>query len=150
MMNQSPKGNILIVDDNVELLEKLQFLLEDLAEEIFIAEDAAKGYDAIQNHEKLHCVVCDINMPGKDGVEFLKDVRAAGIKIPFVFFTGHGDDDLMVKAGDLGTYDFIMKPQLDNLEKAVIEAMKIGQGITSGDEHTSEEKFQELVDILKK
>ena len=105
------KGNLLLVDDEKELLERLEMILEDFADEIFTAENGQEGYEVLLK-EKIHCVVCDINMPVLNGVELLKKIRAENINTPFIFYTGHGSSELMLEVVKYGAFDFLNKPLL--------------------------------------
>lgn len=89
------KGNLLIVDDETMLLKNLILNLEDHADEIYTAEN---GQQALKHFEDktIHCVVCDINMPVMNGVEFIKKLREQNNNVPFIFFTGHGSQELMM------------------------------------------------------
>lgn len=80
------KGNLLIVDDEPILLKNLKINLEDYADNIFTASN---GLDALEvfKREKIHCIICDINMPQMNGVEVIKEVRNMDSHIPFIFYT---------------------------------------------------------------
>jgi two-component system response regulator FixJ len=64
------------------------------------------------------CILLDIRMPGMDGLEVQEAIRAAGVSLPVIIMTGHGDVPLSVKAMKAGAVDFIEKP----FEKAVLVA----------------------------
>ncbi len=117
-----PKGNLLIIDDEQILLNCMSDILSNCADIIFTATDGLKGLDTIQR-EKIHCVVCDINMPEMNGVELIKALRERAINVPFIFYSGHGDKKLMLEAIKYGAFDFIDKPEFDGLEKTVPEGL---------------------------
>lgn len=119
------KGNLLIVDDEVMILSKLQMFLEDLAEHIYTAENGPEAL-AILAKEKVHCVLCDINMPKMTGVEVLKQIRQSNPHLPFIFYTGHGNKELMLEAAKLGAFDFLDKPSLEGLEEVISRGLKQG------------------------
>lgn len=125
------KGRLLIVDDEPLLLKSLQLNLEDTAEQIILAKDGLEALE-ILTKETIHCVVCDIKMPRMDGVELIKRIRETGSKVPFIFYTGHGNNDLMMKALKYGAFDFLDKPNLEGVEEIVGRALKIGKGECSG------------------
>lgn len=120
-------GNLLIVDDEVLLLDRLQFLLEDLAQEVFIAEDGFKALD-IMSKNVIHCVLCDINMPKMTGIDVIKHIREMNDNVPFIFYTGHGNHELMLEAAKYGAFDFLSKPSFDGLEEVVARGLKKGTG----------------------
>jgi len=104
-------ARVLIVDDDLALLkalpEALLLRMEGVAVDTCdsapsaLREIAATDYDAI---------VADIKMPGMDGLALLGEIRALRPETPTVLITGHGHDDLAVRALRGGAYDFIQKP----------------------------------------
>ena len=121
------KGCLLIVDDEPILLKRLRVLLEDIADEILTAEDGVKALELLAER-KVDCVLCDINMPKINGVEVLKKLRTTNGDLPFIFYTGHGNQDLMLEAVKYGAYDFLNKPYLDGLEEVVHRGLLLGLG----------------------
>src|SRR6202789_2507910 len=70
------------------------------------------------------CLVLDIRLPGVNGLEFQDVLAKAGIHIPIVFMTGHGDIPMSVKAMKAGAIDFLPKPFRDqDMLDAVIRAL---------------------------
>jgi len=102
---------VLIVDDDPALLQALPETLRlrmsgvavDTADSAAAALDriAARDYDAI---------VADIKMPGMDGLALLAEIRGRRPDTPTLMITGHGDEDLAVRALRGGAYDLIEKP----------------------------------------
>jgi len=56
------------------------------------------------------CLVLDVRLPGISGLDFQTDLAAAGIRIPIIFMTGHGDIPMSVQARKAGAIDFLTKP----------------------------------------
>ncbi|WPU63974.1 response regulator [Peredibacter starrii] len=121
------KGNLLIVDDEPILLETLKYNLSDLAEKIFLAINGKMALEIIKR-ESIQCILCDINMPVMNGVELVKNIRALGLETPLIFYTGHGNHDLMLEAVKYGAFDFINKPALDHIEEVVERGLQVGRG----------------------
>lgn len=121
------KGNLLIVDDEVLLLERLRFLLGNLSDKVLIADDGFKALE-IMNTESIHCVLCDINMPKMNGIEVIRKIREMNYSVPFVFYTGHGNHELMLEAVKYGAFDFLSKPSFDGLEEVIERGLKRGCG----------------------
>ncbi len=126
------QGNLLIIDDEIELLERTAMLLEDIADKVLTASSGKEGLDIIEKNE-IHCVICDINMPHLNGVEVLKRLRSTNPNLPFIFYTGHGSRELMIEAVKLGAFDFIDKPSLDGLEEVAVHGLKLGVSQISGE-----------------
>jgi len=68
------------------------------------------------------CIVSDVRMPGIDGIELLKRMRALKNPFPIVIITGHGDVPLAVEAMKLGAVDFLEKPFEDDRLIGMIDA----------------------------
>ena len=140
------KGNLLLVDDEELLVKTLSYTLEDLAEKIFPASNGLEALETLER-ENIHCILCDINMPKMNGVELLKKVRADGNNVPFIFYTGHGNRELMIEAAKFGVLDFLSKPQLEGLEEAIELGLK--QGMFPEDAHDESGLISEYQKLLK-
>lgn len=141
-----PHGNLLIVDDEPVLLKQMKANLEDVADQIFVASN---GEDALHvlKAEKVHCVVCDINMPKMNGLEMVRRLRAGGNKLPVIFYSGHGDDALRLEASQFGSFDFLDKPDLIGLETVVARGLRAGMGEEQVEDRES--MGDEFDDLLK-
>jgi len=133
------KGNLLIVDDEPLILKNLSFNLEEYADEVYTAENGIEALEKFEVHE-IHCIICDINMPKMNGVNVIKEIRKIGSKVPFIFYTGHGNQDLMMEAVKYGAFDFLDKPNLDGLEDVISRGLKEGLGKSSNSKDKNEEK----------
>jgi DNA-binding NtrC family response regulator len=145
-------GNLLIVDDEPLLVKRLKLNLEEYAEKIFTAEN---GLDAmhILSREEIHCVICDINMPKMNGVEVIKAIRAQNNNVPFIFYTGHGSQQLMLEAAKYGAFDFLDKPNLDCLEEVIARGLKEGFNRSKGMDDADKDfmsKYHTLLNELEK
>ncbi len=116
------KGNLLIVDDEVDLSVNMKELLEDEAKTIFIANNGEEGLEILRT-QKIDVVVSDVKMPVMDGLKMIEMARKLGLNMPFIFYTGHGSAELKRMARDLGALDLLTKPNFLNLELAVRNAM---------------------------
>jgi len=56
------------------------------------------------------CLILDVQLPGRDGLEFQSELNKAGIELPIVFITGHGDIPMSVRAMKAGALEFLTKP----------------------------------------
>lgn len=118
------KGNLLLIEDEEELSESMKELLEDEAQEIFVANNGAEALIIIQEN-KIDCVVSDIKMPIMDGLKFMKIARERGFEMPIIFFTGHGTEQLKKEVRDLGATDLLMKPNFLMLEHSIRKHMAV-------------------------
>jgi FixJ family two-component response regulator len=80
----------------------------------------------ILKKEKIHCVVCDISMPGMNGLEVIKAAREIGYDKPFAFYTAHGNEKLMREVVKYNAFDFLDKPNLDGLQEVVTKGLQKG------------------------
>ena len=100
---------ILHVDDDVCLLEVSKQIL--LMENNFEVENVTSVDEAFKKMEQqpFDGIVSDYEMPQKNGLEFLKQLREQNNQIPFILFTGKGREDVAVKALNLGADSYINK-----------------------------------------
>ena len=100
---------VYVVDDDPAMRESLEFLLDAAGFSVTTFDSAT---DFLQQLPRLTfgCIVSDIRMPGIDGMELLRDVKAGRAEMPIIIMTGHGDIPLAVEAIKLGALDFLEKP----------------------------------------
>jgi PAS domain S-box-containing protein len=99
------------VDDDLALLEALPEMLHLRLDGITIdtCDNAAEALERVAGVD-YDAVVTDIKMPGKDGLEVLREIKELRPKTPTLLITGHGEHDLAVQALRGGAYDFVQKP----------------------------------------
>src|SRR5437660_10096984 len=74
--------------------------------------------------EGLSCLVLDVSLPGVNGLDFQRKLADAGVQIPIIFITGHGNIPMSVKAMKSGAVEFLPKPFLDeDLLGAIYQAL---------------------------
>ena len=100
---------VLIVEDTDSLREVLATVLEH---EGFQVKSTASAEDALGllEEEQFDCVLADFKLPGKNGIELLKETRDGGSEVPFVIMTAYGSIQIAVDAMKAGANDFITKP----------------------------------------
>jgi two-component system response regulator FixJ len=111
---------VYVIDDDEAMRDSLMFLLDSAGFEVTLFEAAQQFLDA-RSALPFGCVVSDVRMPGIDGIELLKQLKAAHSAFPIVIMTGHGDVPLAVEAMKLGAVDFLEKPFEDDRLIAMIE-----------------------------
>jgi two-component system, LuxR family, response regulator FixJ len=117
----APRGNVYVIDDDEAMRDSLQFLLDSADFDVSLFEAAQKFLDQLSTIE-FGCVVSDIRMPGIDGIELLKRIKASRPTLPVIIMTGHGDVPLAVEAMKLGAVDFLEKPFEDDRLVGMIDA----------------------------
>ncbi len=115
---------VLIIDDEKPTLAMFQLFLEAYGFEVLTAEKGEEGIEVFKA-EHPSIVFTDIKMPGIDGFEVLKRIKALSPESVVIVITGHGDKDLAKRALDLKATDFIYKPvQKEALDAALLRAEK--------------------------
>jgi two-component system response regulator FixJ len=117
----SSKVKVYVIDDDEAMRDSLNFLLDCAGLEVTLFETAQQFLDALPGLD-FGCVVSDVRMPGIDGIELLRRMKAAQSKFPILIMTGHGDVPLAVQAMKLGAIDFMEKPFDDDRLTGMIEA----------------------------
>jgi PAS domain S-box-containing protein len=108
-LDLSEKIRVLLVDDDSGFLKITKQCLE-MGQDLLV--DTALSVDEALTKlekEKYDVVVSDYQMPEKDGLEFLKDLRRRGDTIPFVMFTGKGREEVAIRALNLGANQYLNK-----------------------------------------
>ena len=107
---------ILIVDDEKSIRRSLEMFLEKKGYTVLTAEDGEKGLLILEN-ERPEMLILDIRLPGMDGLEVLRTVRARQPAVGVIMITAFHDMDTTIQAMKLGAYEYIHKPiDVDELE----------------------------------
>ncbi|MSN26500.1 MAG: response regulator [Geobacter sp.] len=113
---------VLIVEDDKSLRELLEMELSRSGYKVTATSSGEEGLDAYRE-EIFNVVLQDIRMPGMDGVEALKLMRAESNIPEVIMFTGHGTIETAVECIKHGAYDYLTKPiKLDELELVIDKA----------------------------
>lgn len=99
---------ILLVDDDAELCDLLREYFAGHAVELDAVGDGATGLERL-NAEAYDALLLDVMLPGADGFEICRRVRATS-DVPIIMLTARGDDDARIDGLDLGADDYVPKP----------------------------------------
>ena len=110
-----------LIDDDEGVRQALAFLLTASGFAVRVHESAASFLDAIATAQP-GCVVTDVRMPGVDGLELQRQLKARRLGLPVIVMTGHGDVPLAVEAMKAGAVDFLEKPFED---EALLSAIRV-------------------------
>jgi len=116
---------IMLVDDEVTFVETMAKRLETRGIEIITAFSAEECLEKLETDPKLDVIVLDIQMPGMDGIEALKEIKKQSPLTEVIMLTGHATIELGIDGMKLGAYDFLMKPcDIEELALKIEEAAK--------------------------
>jgi len=123
-------ATILVIDDEKSIRNTLQEVLEYESHKVDLATNGAEGLELFEKGE-YDIVLCDIKMPGIDGIEVLEKLHERSHDIPVIMISGHGNIDTAVEAIKKGAYDFIEKPlDLNRLLVTMRNAMERNELVT--------------------
>ncbi len=115
---------VFIVDDDESVRKALKRLIKSvgLNVETFVT---AQEFLSREQYEGPSCLVLDIRMPGLSGLDLQQELAQAGLTLPVIFITGHGNISMSVRAMKAGAVDFLEKPFDDqNLLDAIQQALE--------------------------
>jgi FixJ family two-component response regulator len=123
-MEAKPEQIVFVVDDDESMRVALTYLFRSMNLQVEVFSTATALLES-KLPDIASCLVLDIRLPGVNGLEFQDVLAKAGIYIPIVFMTGHGDIPMSVKAMKAGAVDFLPKPFRDqDMLDAVIRALE--------------------------
>lgn len=128
MQTKEETIRVLHVDDEPDFAEMAATFLER-EDERFDIETATSANDGLTclAEQEFDCVVSDYDMPGQDGIAFLKTVRETYPDLPFLLFTGKGSEDIASEAISAGVTDYLQK---GGTEKYTLLANRIDRAVT--------------------
>jgi len=111
-----------VVDDDPEFRESLGRLLRSvgLPHRLFAS---IADFLASEPADCATCLVLDVRLPGRSGLDFQRDLAATSVRLPIVFMTGHGDIPMSVQAMKAGAVEFLTKPFRD---QDFLDAVNVG------------------------
>jgi DNA-binding NtrC family response regulator len=114
---------IMLVDDEVSFVETLVKRLSTRNIETITAFSAEEGLEKLKKNQNLDVIVLDIKMPGMDGLEMLKKIKAESFRTEVIMLTGHATIESGITGMKLGAFDFLTKPcDIEELVNKVEEA----------------------------
>jgi excisionase family DNA binding protein len=102
-------ANILVIDDDETVCSLFKDTLEDAGHKITTINDSSKGLELVKNQD-YDLVFLDLKIPGIDGAELFRQIRATKPELPVTIITGYPDSDLMMNALAYGPLGIMNKP----------------------------------------
>jgi FixJ family two-component response regulator len=106
------QATVFVIDDDTSVRESLAELFASMGLRAETFGSVAE-FLATEISETPSCLVLDVRLPGLSGLDFQADLARAGIPMPIIFITGHGDIPMSVKAMKAGAVEFLTKPFRD-------------------------------------
>ena len=139
-MMENEKHKILVIDDDEGIIYALKQLFLNDGYAVAAAADALKGLEILPT-ENPRLVFMDINMPGMNGLDTLKEIKKRNPALPVIMFTGYGTVETAVRAMQFGAFDYLTKPlDIQQVRKVTAEVIARLEGI---------EKLHGVADPLK-
>ena len=113
---------IIIVDDDPGMRESLEGLLRSVGLQVK-ALASVPEFVKDGRPEGPACLVLDVRLPGRSGLDFQRELSAANIHVPIIFITGYGDIPMSVRAIKGGAIEFLTKPFRD---QDLLDAIQLG------------------------
>jgi len=100
---------VVVIDDDLEIREALQGLLRSIGLRVELFGSAQEFLDRARA-DVPGCLVLDVRLPGRSGLDFHEDLVKANIHLPVIFISGHADVPMSVRAMKAGAVEFLTKP----------------------------------------
>jgi two-component system, NtrC family, nitrogen regulation response regulator NtrX len=125
MTTVTRKAQLLLVDDDANTLASLSRAFRLAGHEATVCDNANRAVELLRS-EKFDLIFSDVVMPGKSGLEFLEEIKNAGVKAPVILISGQANIEMAVRATKLGALDFLEKPlSTDKLLVTVENALRL-------------------------
>ena len=132
----TPLATVFVVDDDAAVREAVASLLRSVGHHPKLF-GSAQEFLASAKVDAPACLVLDVRMPGLGGLDCQRRLSEAGLRIPVIFMSGHGDIPMTVRVMKAGALDFLTKPFRDqDLLDAVTQALEQDRS-RRADEHES-------------
>jgi CheY-like chemotaxis protein len=130
-------SRILIVEDDGDLAENLAEIVEGLGHEVEVASSAERALELVRS-KPFHGIITDFRLPGKTGIELIRELRASGIAVPIVVVSAFMDFRMTEGAEEAGALDVVAKPvDMDRLLGLLTEFTKPGGDVLIVDDNVS-------------
>jgi FixJ family two-component response regulator len=113
---------VVVIDDDPGIREALESLLQSVGLRVDLYGSVAE-FLAAGPVDGPTCLVLDVRLPGQGGLDFQRTLSNAGIHLPIIFITGHGDIPMSVRAMKGGAIEFMTKPFRD---QDLLDAIQAG------------------------
>jgi len=113
---------VVVIDDDCAIRESLESLFRSVGLDVR-AMASVSEFVKSERPEGPSCLILDVRLPGKSGLDFQRELAAANTRLPIIFITGHGDIRMSVQAMKDGAIEFLTKPFRD---QDLLDAVQLG------------------------
>jgi FixJ family two-component response regulator len=122
------RETVIVIDDDLSVREAIEGLLQSVGFDVRVYGSVG-DFLAAPFPDTVRCILSDVRMPGRSGLDLQEHLKRAAIAIPMVFMSAHGDVPMSVRALKNGAIDFLVKPVreqdlLDAVRKALDQDRK--------------------------
>jgi FixJ family two-component response regulator len=117
------RDSVLIIDDDPEFRDSVGRLLESVGLDTQLFSSVSDFFGANPHPDGPTCLVVDVRLPGRSGLELQRELAAANSQLPIIFITAHGDIPMTVRAMKGGAIEFLTKPFRD---QDLLDAIETG------------------------
>lgn len=117
------KKTVLIVDDSLTVRQQVSLTLKYAGYDLLEASNGREGIEIVRSGVPIAMVICDVNMPITNGIEFLETIKGDGTAppVPVVMLTTDGSPELISRAKRAGAKGWIIKPFQSDLLLAAVK-----------------------------
>jgi FixJ family two-component response regulator len=113
---------VVVIDDDSAIRESLKSLFRSVGLDVRAVASVSEFVKS-ERPEGPSCLILDVRLPGKSGLDFQRELAAANTRLPIIFITGHGDIRMSVQAMKDGAIEFLTKPFRD---QDLLDAVQLG------------------------
>jgi FixJ family two-component response regulator len=113
---------VFVIDDDPSVRDALDSLLRSMALRVQLFGSAQEFRDT-KRPDAPGCIVLDVRLPGRSGLDLQRDLARSRIHLPIIFITGHGDIPMSARAFKAGAIEFLTKPFRD---QELLDAVMLG------------------------
>ena len=117
-------AKVMLVDDEIPFVKTMKKRLAKRQLNILTAFRGEEALKTLESNKDVDVIILDVKMPGMDGIETLREIKAKFPLIEVIMLTGHGTIESAVEGMKLGAFDYLMKPcEIEELMTKVNEAI---------------------------
>jgi len=137
---------IFIIDDDKSVRRSLSLFLQSVGYQVETYESAEQFLER-EKFEGVGCIILDVNMSGKSGLELQEELIKKGSDLPVIFITGKGNIQMSVNAVKKGAVNFLEKPfKEEDILNSVSESVNISRNLVN--QKTEQKTAQNLINLL--